>query len=141
MSRYRYAREYPQTMRRRQQRRQRRQTMALLALIILVALVIIVSRNIKAAREREAELARQAEITAFITAHEGTFQPGVTINGVELTGYSYKYFIQEHNLEFLVAVFWALVVAGLLVAFVPRDKFLTLLRSLKSKFSHKKITN
>jgi len=59
----------------------------------------------------------------------------------ELTGYSYKYFIQEHNLEFLVAVFWALVVAGLLVAFVPRDKFLTLLRSLKSKFSHKKITN
>lgn len=59
----------------------------------------------------------------------------------ELTGYSYKYFIQEHNLELLVAVFWVLVVAGIVVAFVSKDKLLTLLRSIKSKISRKKITD
>lgn len=48
-------------------------------------------------------------------------------NGVKMyqwngTGYSYGFFIQEHNLEFLTAVFWILFVVGLAVAFVNREK-------------------
>ena len=39
-----------------------------------------------------------------------------------LTGYSYKYFVQEHNLEFLTAVFYLLIAAGLAIAFVNRDR-------------------
>lgn len=33
------------------------------------------------------------------------------------TGYNYRFFIQEYNLEFLIILFWLLVIAGLLVAF------------------------
>lgn len=35
-----------------------------------------------------------------------------------IRGYSYKYFIQEHSLEFLTAVFWFMVIAGLIIAFL-----------------------
>ena len=38
-----------------------------------------------------------------------------------ITGYSYKYFLQEHNLEFLTILFWILVLAGLAAAFVPGE--------------------
>lgn len=41
----------------------------------------------------------------------------------EHTGYSYKYFVQEYNLEFLTILFWFLVVVGLIIAFVPKEKF------------------
>ena len=37
------------------------------------------------------------------------------------TGYSYRYFIQEHHLEGLTALLWLLVVLGLVVAFVNRQ--------------------
>lgn len=33
-------------------------------------------------------------------------------------GYSYIYFVREHNLEFLTAVFWVLFAAGILAAFI-----------------------
>ncbi len=35
-----------------------------------------------------------------------------------IRGYSYKYFIQEHSLELLTAVFWLMVIAGLIIAFL-----------------------
>lgn len=37
------------------------------------------------------------------------------------TGYSYRYFIQEHHLEGLTALLWLLVVLGLVAAFVNRQ--------------------
>ncbi len=36
----------------------------------------------------------------------------------ELTGYSYKYYIWEHNLELLTALFWLLAAGGLAAAFM-----------------------
>lgn len=39
-----------------------------------------------------------------------------------LTGHSYKYFIQTYDLEFLTAIFWILFAAGLIAAFVNRKK-------------------
>lgn len=38
------------------------------------------------------------------------------------TGYSYKYFIQDRHLEFLIILFWLLVIIGLLAAFVKINK-------------------
>lgn len=38
------------------------------------------------------------------------------------TDYSYKYFIQERNLEFLTILFWILVASGLVIAFVKIKK-------------------
>ena len=37
--------------------------------------------------------------------------------------YSYKYFIQQHNLEFLTVIFCFFVVFALIVALVPEEKF------------------
>mgnify|MGYP003304444251 FL=1 len=39
-----------------------------------------------------------------------------------LTGHSYKYFVQEYDLEFLTVLFWILLVLGLVAAFVPKEK-------------------
>ena len=39
-----------------------------------------------------------------------------------ITGYSYKYFVQEHNLELLITIFWILVIIGFVAAFVSREK-------------------
>lgn len=36
------------------------------------------------------------------------------------TDYSYRYFVQEHNLELLTALFWLLVVAGLAMVFYKK---------------------
>lgn len=41
----------------------------------------------------------------------------------EKTGYSYKYFIQEHHLELLVAAFWLLTVVGLVLLCWDWSKF------------------
>ena len=49
-----------------------------------------------------------------------------------LTGHSYKYFIQEYDLEFLTVLFWILFVLGLVIAFVPKEKFKILLNKLKN---------
>lgn len=35
----------------------------------------------------------------------------------ELTGYSYRYFIQDRNLEFLAGLFWILSAVGLVMVF------------------------
>lgn len=39
------------------------------------------------------------------------------------TGYSYKYFVQDRNLEALTVILWILTAAGLLIAFANREKF------------------
>ena len=41
----------------------------------------------------------------------------------EITGYSYKYFVQEHHLELLVVAFWLLTVAGLVLICWDWSKF------------------
>lgn len=40
----------------------------------------------------------------------------------DLKGYSYKYFIQEFNLEFLIVLFWVFVVIGVYVAYANKQK-------------------
>ena len=49
-----------------------------------------------------------------------------------LTGHSYKYFIQEYDLEFLTVLFWILFVLGLVTAFVPKENFKIILNKLKN---------
>lgn len=49
----------------------------------------------------------------------------------EIKGRSYQYFIQEYNLEFLVMLFWLLVIGGLVAAFVPKEKFVLLKDKVK----------
>ena len=49
-----------------------------------------------------------------------------------LTGHSYKYFIQEYDLEFLTVLFWILFILGLVTAFVPKEKFKIILNKLKN---------
>ena len=39
------------------------------------------------------------------------------------TGYSYKYFVQKYNLEFITTLFLIFILSGLIVAFVPQEKF------------------
>lgn len=53
----------------------------------------------------------------------------------ELTGYSYKYFIQEHNLELLTALLWLLTIAGLLIALLNKEKLQSLFSLIKEKIS------
>jgi len=48
-----------------------------------------------------------------------------------ITGRSYKYFIQEYKLEFLVALFWLLTIFALAAAFVPRERLAAGVRRLK----------
>lgn len=47
------------------------------------------------------------------------------------TGRSYKYFIQEYDLKFLVGLFWFLAIGGIIIAFVPKEKFQDLKIKLK----------
>lgn len=49
-----------------------------------------------------------------------------------LTGHSYKYFIQEYDLEFLTVLFWILLVLGLVTAFVPKEKLKIIFNKLKN---------
>jgi transcriptional regulator with XRE-family HTH domain len=50
----------------------------------------------------------------------------------ERTGHSYKYFVQEYDLEFLIVIFWILFIFGIVTAFVPKEKFKILLNKLKN---------
>ena len=59
----------------------------------------------------------------------------------QFTGYSFKYFVKEHNLELLVTGFFVLVIVGIFTAFVPKEKVLTFLRTIKSRFKIKKNTD
>ena len=46
--------------------------------------------------------------------------------------YSYKYFIEEHGLEFLTIMFWLMLIVGLFIAFVPKDKFMDFISKAKA---------
>ncbi|MBQ6897273.1 MAG: helix-turn-helix transcriptional regulator [Oscillospiraceae bacterium] len=50
----------------------------------------------------------------------------------DLTGHSYKYFVQEYDLEFLTVLFWILLVLGLAAAFVPKEKLKIAFNKLKN---------
>lgn len=54
------------------------------------------------------------------------------------TGYSYQYFIQEHHLLFLVILFWLLVVTGIFVAFVNKQKVSKYAEKVKDRIKAKK---
>ena len=49
-----------------------------------------------------------------------------------ITARSYKYFVQEYKLELLVALFWILAAAGLIIAFVPKEKLARTAEKLKN---------
>ena len=46
-------------------------------------------------------------------------------------GYSYRYFIEEYKLELLTVMFFAMLIIGLFVAFMPRDKFMNFIGKAK----------
>ncbi len=48
-----------------------------------------------------------------------------------LTGHSYKYFIWEYNLEFLVALFWTLAVVGIAIIFLNRERIGLIIKTIK----------
>lgn len=45
--------------------------------------------------------------------------------------YSYRYFLEEHRLGFLVFVFWLMSLTGLFIAFVPKNKFMAFVGRIK----------
>lgn len=57
------------------------------------------------------------------------------------TGYSYKYFIQKYNLEFLTAIFWILFAIDLIIAFVSKEKIKEIMTKRKEKKQNKKPEN
>ena len=52
-------------------------------------------------------------------------------------GYSYKYFAEEHRLEFLIAMFCLMLIFGLFIAFVPKDKFMNFINKAKAFIKQK----
>ena len=52
-------------------------------------------------------------------------------------GYSYKYFIEEYHLELLTVMFWLMLIVGLFIAFVPKDKFIDFIDKTKSFIKEK----
>lgn len=52
-------------------------------------------------------------------------------------GYSYKYFVEEYHLELLTVMFWLMLIVGLYIAFVPKDKFMDFIGKAKSFIKEK----
>ena len=52
-------------------------------------------------------------------------------------GYSYKYFIEEYHLELLTVMFWLMLIVGLFIAFVPKDKFMDFIGKAKAFIKEK----
>ena len=52
-------------------------------------------------------------------------------------GYSYRYFIDEYHLELLNVMFWAMLIIGLFIAFVPKDKFMDFIGKAKTFIKEK----
>ena len=52
-------------------------------------------------------------------------------------GYSYRYFIEEYNLELLTVMFFAMLTVGLFIAFVPKDKFIDFIGKAKAFIKEK----
>jgi len=97
---YRYAgksKYRPQTVRKRQRRRIKRLTIFGLILTLLIVLICVITSSV---RERRAQQQIQAEISRYAD----TFQPGVTINGTELTGLSYDEARQLLNEKYAASI-------------------------------------
>lgn len=77
-------------------------------------------------------LSRMVEVMVPRITYDETGQKWYHWSG-EIKGYSYKYFIQERNLEFLVALFWILVIAGLIIAITNRTKVKKHINGIKDK--------
>ena len=58
--------------------------------------------------------------------------------GSDLTGHSYKYFIQQYNLEFLTILFWGLFFAGLIYIVAGSKKYKNMVANYKEKRQQKK---
>ena len=78
-------------------------------------------------------LSRMVEVMVPIITYDETGQKWYRWSS-EQKDYSYKYFIQEHNLESLTAIFWLLVIAGVVVAFVKKGRVDNFIFSIKNKF-------
>ena len=52
-------------------------------------------------------------------------------------GYSYRYFIEEYHLELLTVMFWLMLIIGLFIAFVPKDKFMNFIGKVKTFIKNK----
>ena len=52
-------------------------------------------------------------------------------------GYSYKYFIEEYHLELLTVMFWLMLIIGLFIAFVPKNKFMDFICKAKAFIKEK----
>ena len=52
-------------------------------------------------------------------------------------GYSYRYFIEEYHLELLTIMFWLMLIFGLFIAFVPKDKFMDFISKAKEFIKQK----
>lgn len=52
-------------------------------------------------------------------------------------GYSYRYFIEEYNLELLTVMFFAMLTVGLFVAFIPKEKFMNFISKTKAFIKQK----
>lgn len=46
-------------------------------------------------------------------------------------GYSYRYFIEEYHLELLTVMFFAMLIIGLFIALVPKDRFMAFIGKIK----------
>ncbi len=97
---YRYAgksKYRPQTVRKRQRRRIKRLTIFGLVLTLLIVLICVITSSVRERRE-------QQQIQAEISRYADTFQPGVTINGTELTGLSYDEARQLLNEKYAASI-------------------------------------
>ncbi len=52
-------------------------------------------------------------------------------------GYSYRYFIEEYRLELLTVMFFAMLIIGLFIAFMPKDKFSAFIGKAKAFIKEK----
>ena len=51
--------------------------------------------------------------------------------------YSYRYFIEFYSLELLTVMFYAMLIIGLFIAFVPKDKFMNFISKVKEFIKEK----
>ena len=51
--------------------------------------------------------------------------------------YSYRYFIEEYHLELLTVMFFTMLIIGLFIAFVPKDKFMNFVSKAKEFIKQK----
>lgn len=58
-----------------------------------------------------------------------------------LKGHSYKYFVQEYDLELLTVFFGALFISGLIIIFAPKEKYIILFNKFKGMRRSKRRTD